>query len=117
MKKLLSFFKVEIERLFWIGSLGLITIVGFITFISGLLKLEYYFIGLCIIVGLGYVASVLKKSKTEIINDKVKELLVENKDSGSPVGAMSDLDSLNRVMKELGPLVNQINNNKQILKS
>lgn len=129
MRKLVKWFSVEIERLFWIIMFGVISLTGTILWLKGSLLVEAYFIGQCILVGLGYVGAMLKKSKTEILNKNVKQLLIENQDSGAPVGLEPGFDQLNTLMKDAGPLLEQMaknfqqskhfrnrqNNNKQIL--
>ena len=109
MKELLKTFRVEIERLGWLITLGLITLIGAIAVLTKTLSFDAYFMGQCFVAGLGYIASVLKKSKKEIINNKMKQLLAETKDSGAHIGVMENLDDLTALMQEAGPLFDQIN--------
>ena len=129
MRKLVKWFGVEMERLFWIIMFGVISLTGTILWLNGSLMVEAYFIGQCILIGLGYIASILKKSKTDILNQNIKQLLMENKGSGAPVGLEPGFDQLNTLMKDAGPLLEQMaknfqqskhfrnrqNNNEQIL--
>jgi len=131
MKRILNFFGIEIERFIWMFFMILVVIAGFITLLTGDLSLEAYFIGQSIVCGFGYVGSLMKKSKSEILSQHVKQLLVENKDRGSPIGIEPGFDNLNKIMKKAGPLLEQMtkniqqskhyrnraqnNNNKQIL--
>ena len=109
MKHLFKFFGVEIQRLLWITILILITLLGFVGVLVEIIPLNDYFVGVCIISSVGYISSILTKSKKEELSSNIKKLLIENKDGGSPVGLEPELDKLNKVMKDAAPLLEMMN--------
>jgi hypothetical protein len=113
MKRLFNLFGVEVERLGLKLSIVLLVLYGTIALFAGELKIDAYFIGMCVLVGICYHASIVKKSKIEVLSKNVKQLLTENHISGSPIGLNADLDSLNQVMKDIGPLMEQMGKNAQ----
>lgn len=108
MKNIINLFAVELERCGWILTLWLLTLSGFIMMLTGILSVDFYFVGQCFVAGVGYLASILKKSKKELLNDNVKKLLTENQNSGSDVSVMKDLDHLTEIFKKSGPMFEQL---------
>lgn len=111
MKQIFKLFCVEIERLFWLIMIVGVVVMGWILLITESIDNSTFYLALCLITGFGYIASLIKKTKKEELSKNIKNLLVENKDSGSPLGLEPSLDDLNKILKDAGPLISAIEKN------
>ncbi len=107
MKDFLTMFKVEIERWYWFLLMMVLIIGGTVLAIAGTLKPGAYFIGMCILCGLNYIAAIIKQSKIEKLTKTTKQLLTETQDT-SPLALSAELDGLNRLIKDAAPLLKQM---------
>lgn len=112
MKKLITFFGVEIERLIWIFALGLLVIVSFVALLLNEITVAETLSIFSVAIGFGYIGSIIKKTKTETITSK---LLTE--ENNIQAGLDPSFDQLNQLIKNVSLFngVMQKNNKKQII--
>lgn len=96
MKKLITFFGVEIERLLWIFALGLLVIVNFAALLLNEITAAETLLIFSIIIGFGYIGSIIKKTKTETITSK---LLTE--ENNTQIGLDPSFDQLNQLIENV----------------
>jgi hypothetical protein len=112
MKILLTLFGKTIKEIvFTVLFIGLV-VTSFWLALYKAITWDTFLILLCILIDSFYLSIVLTPKQSPA--DRINKLLMENKNSGSPVSLMQDLDQLTNMLKTISKLDN--NNNKQILK-
>jgi hypothetical protein len=96
--------------LLWKIQFLLILLTTFILLIIGKVKVDMFLVIVTLVSGFNYLGLLLSKPKTDMIVDGMKQLLTEN-GSGSPISIEPALDDLNRLMRDAGPLLDQMTKN------
>ena len=108
MKKIVKFFSVEIQRLISVGCMVGMFIASSILAWMGM---EVGWLTMAMVIISYYVVTQFRKSKTEELQDKTKQLLLEQKFNpmGSQKGLMPDLDELNNMIGSISKITGALN--------